>query len=94
MTQNEMNDGQLDETMTREMLGRIQEHMQVRDNEGAHVGTVDKLEGDRIKLTRNDLTNPDDEHHYIPVSMIRSVDDVAVYIDGRLDEVRDQIFGK
>jgi hypothetical protein len=32
----------------------ICEHMDVVDADGQHVGTVDKVEGDRIKLTKKD----------------------------------------
>jgi hypothetical protein len=32
----------------------IKEHMEVIGADGVHVGTVDKVEGDRIKLTKKD----------------------------------------
>ena len=32
----------------------IREHMEVIGADGAHVGTVDKVDGDRIKLTKAD----------------------------------------
>ncbi|MDU2926289.1 DUF2171 domain-containing protein, partial [Bradyrhizobium sp.] len=32
----------------------IREHMEVIGADGAHVGTVDRVEGNRIKLTRKD----------------------------------------
>jgi hypothetical protein len=32
----------------------IKEHMEVIGADGVHVGTVDKLEGNRIKLTKKD----------------------------------------
>ncbi len=32
----------------------IREHMEVIGADGGHVGTVDKVEGDRIKLTKKD----------------------------------------
>lgn len=50
----------------------IQKHMEVRDSDGAHVGTVDGVDGDRIKLTRND--SPDGEHHYVDISSVERVD--------------------
>src|ERR687890_2862276 len=34
--------------------GQVQEHMEVVGSDGGHVGTVDHVEGDRIKLTRKD----------------------------------------
>ena len=50
----------------------IREHMEVRDAVGVHVGTVDHLDGDRIKLTRNDSS--DGQHHYVPLSAVSRVD--------------------
>jgi outer membrane protein OmpA-like peptidoglycan-associated protein len=50
----------------------IREHMEVRDAAGVPVGTVDHLEGDRIKLTRSG--SPDGEHRYVPLSAVSRVD--------------------
>ncbi|PZW49205.1 hypothetical protein C8P66_103232 [Humitalea rosea] len=51
---------------------RIKEHMEVVGSCGNHVGTVDHLDGDRIKLTRSD--NPDDQHTFLPLSEIAIVE--------------------
>ena len=51
----------------------IQAHMEVRAADGSHVGTVDGVDGDRIKLTRND--SPDGEHHYVSVDSVERVDE-------------------
>jgi hypothetical protein len=51
----------------------IQKHMEVRAADGSHVGTVDGVEGDRIKLTRTD--SPDGEHHYIEMGSVERVDE-------------------
>ena len=54
---------------------QIREHMEVVGSDGGHVGTVDKVEGDRIKLTRRD--DPDgsgQHHHFLPVSSVERVD--------------------
>lgn len=50
----------------------IQEHMEVVGSDGGHVGTVDKVEGNRIKLTRKDPA-AGGQHHYIPADMVASV---------------------
>ena len=53
----------------------IKEHMEIIGSDDQHVGTVDKLEGDRIKLTKGD--DPDgsgQHHHYVPVSAVASVE--------------------
>jgi hypothetical protein len=51
----------------------IQEQMAVVGADGEHVGTVDKVEDDQIKLTRKDPTARG-QHHYIPVSWVASVE--------------------
>lgn len=33
---------------------RIKEHMEIAGSDGEHVGTVDKVEGETIKLTKTD----------------------------------------
>ena len=38
----------------RQMLGKVTEHMEVVGSDGDHVGTVDKVRGDRIILTKSD----------------------------------------
>ncbi|MGE0701801.1 MAG: DUF2171 domain-containing protein [Hyphomicrobiaceae bacterium] len=53
---------------------QIREHMTVVGSDGEHVGTVDHVEGDRIKLTRNDPA-AGGEHHYIDLEMVETVDD-------------------
>lgn len=67
-------------------LARVTEHMDVLGSDGQHVGTVDKVRGDRIVLTKND---PDagGHHHSIPSRWIESVDD-AVTIRKTADEAR------
>jgi hypothetical protein len=45
--------------------------MKVVGADGRQVGTVDRIEGDRIKLTRAD--SKDGQHHYIAVSDIEAV---------------------
>ena len=58
----------------RTSLSRVNEHMDVVGSDGAHIGTVDKVRGDRILLTKSD---PDagGRHHSIPSRWIQNVDD-------------------
>lgn len=58
----------------RDGLGRVSEHMEVLGSDGEHLGTVDKVRGDRIILTKND-PNAGGHHHSIPSRWIQSVDD-------------------
>lgn len=58
----------------RTALGRVAEHMEVVGSDGEHVGTVDKVRGDRIVLTKDDA-DAGGHHHSIPSRWIQSVDD-------------------
>lgn len=51
----------------------ISADMEVRASDGSHVGTVDGVEGDRIKLTRKD--SADGEHHYVGLDSVERVDE-------------------
>ena len=57
----------------REALNKVTEHMDVVGSDGTHVGTVDKVRGDRILLTKND-PEAEGHHHSIPSSWIANVD--------------------
>jgi hypothetical protein len=65
----------------------IREHMEVVAASGIHVGTVDRVEGTTIKLTRND---PDagGQHHYIPLDWVDTVG-LTVRLNKSWDEVKD-----
>ena len=51
----------------------IKEHMEVYASCGTKVGKVDHVEGDSIKLTKND--SPDGQHRRIPLSWVAKVHD-------------------
>ena len=61
---------------------QIREHMEVIGADGVHVGTVDHLEGDRIKLTKKDSSaqleqaegTHEGHHHYISVGLIADIE--------------------
>jgi hypothetical protein len=55
----------------------IREHCEVLGSDGGHVGTVDHLDGNSIKLTTSDPA-ANGQHHYIPVSWVSSADDRCV----------------
>lgn len=57
-------------------LSAIREHMEIIGADGVHVGTVDKVEGDRIKLTKADSGEGSHKghHHYISVGLIAEVE--------------------
>lgn len=74
---NEFSNWRTERQGQRSSLSRVNEHMEVVGSDGAHVGTVDKVRGDRIILTKNDA-NADGRHHSIPSRWIQSVDDKVV----------------
>ncbi len=53
-------------------LGAITEHMPVYASCGKQIGKVDRVEGDKIKLTAGD--SKDGQHHMIPTSWVDRVD--------------------
>jgi hypothetical protein len=55
-------------------LTRITEHMEIIGADGVHIGTVDKVEGDRIKMIKADSGSHTDHHHYIPGGLVATVD--------------------
>jgi hypothetical protein len=54
----------------------IREHMEVIGADGVHVGTVDRLEGDRIKLAKKDSGQGSHEghHHYVSAALVANVE--------------------
>ncbi|MBR0646097.1 DUF2171 domain-containing protein [Plastoroseomonas hellenica] len=68
---------------------QIRQYMEVVGSDGRHVGTVDRLEEDRIKLTKQD--DPDGSgrhHHFLPVSSIAAVDGPKVRLNLPADRAR------
>lgn len=56
---------------------RIRENMKVVDADGSHIGTVDRVEGETIKLSKSD--SADGQHHIV---------DLADVADIKNDEIR------
>ncbi|WP_370175150.1 DUF2171 domain-containing protein [Sphingobium abikonense] len=62
-------------------LSQIKEHAEVIGADGVHVGTVDHVEGDRIKLTKKDsgaqvegaTGSHEGHHHYISKGLVAEV---------------------
>jgi len=71
----------------RQALSQVREHMEVVGSDGEHVGTVDKLRGDRIILTKND-EEAGGVHHSIPSSWIKSVDAQKVTLEKSADQAQ------
>ena len=65
--------------------GAIRPHMEVISSCGCKMGKVDHLEGDAIKLTKND--SPDGQHHFLPTGWVARVDE-HVHLNKNADETR------
>jgi hypothetical protein len=72
---------------------QIREHMEVVGSDGQRVGTVDKVEGDRIKLTKND-PQAQGQHRYLPLDIVESVQQNAVQLNLTADQARQQAMGE
>ncbi len=57
---------------------RIKEHMEVTNYNGDHVGTVDEVKDDTIKLTKSD--SADSMHHLLSLEDVEKIDDNRVYL--------------
>jgi hypothetical protein len=80
------------ETMEDRMSGfeDIREHMEVIGADGVHIGTVDRVEDNRIKLTRPDSgLGHEEHHHYIPRGLVAEVEGDKVRLSARGDVVAD-----
>jgi hypothetical protein len=71
----------------------IKEHMEVIGADGVHVGTVDHVEGDRIKLTKKDSAAEIEgaegahagHHHYISLGLVAEVEGDKVRLSANAD---------
>ena len=72
---------------------QIKEHANVIGADGVHLGTVDHLDGDRIKLTKADSAQTEDgqgaKHHYIPLGLVAVVEDGTVRLSANADVAYD-----
>lgn len=61
-----------------DIASQIAEHMEVIGDDGEHVGTVDKVVDNRIKLTRKDDPTGGGDHYYLPLGAVATVQDGKV----------------
>lgn len=68
-------------------LSKIREHMEVIGADGVHVGTVDKVEGNRIKLTKKDSGEGHHKghHHFIDGGLVAEVEGNKVRLSANGD---------
>ncbi|UTD30468.1 hypothetical protein DB459_15840 [Bradyrhizobium sp. WD16] len=65
----------------------IKEHMEVIGADGVHVGTVDRVEGRRIKLTKasSGQGRHEGHHHFIDAGLIADIEDGKVRLSANGD---------
>jgi hypothetical protein len=64
----------------------IREHMEVIGADGVHVGTVDRIDGDRIKLTKvENMGSHEGHHHYISRGLVADVEGDKVRLSANAD---------
>ena len=72
---------------------QIKEHAEVIGADGVHLGTVDHVDGDRIKLTKADSAQTEDgqgaKHHFIPLGLVADVEDGKVRLSANADVAAD-----
>jgi hypothetical protein len=74
-------------------VSAIKEHMEVIGADGVHVGTVDHVEGERIKLTKKDsgaevegaTGSHAGHHHYISLGLVAGVEGDKVRLSANAD---------
>jgi hypothetical protein len=68
------------------MNDKIRANMEVIGADGVHVGTVDRVEGDRIKLKKRDDYGIDERHsHYIELGFVAGVEGDKVRLSANAD---------
>ena len=70
-------------------LDQVREHMQVIDAEGTPLGKIDRIEGDRIKLTRDSsgAGSHEGHHHFLPAGLVADVEGDTVRLSARIDAI-------
>lgn len=65
----------------------IKEHAEVIGADGVHVGTVDHVEGARIKLVKRDGGEGSHRghHHFLPLSLVAEVEGDKVRLSAKAD---------
>ena len=66
-------------------ISQVKEHMEVIGADGARIGTVDNVEGGRIKLTKADSGSHAGHHHYISGGLIATVEGDKVRLSANGD---------
>ena len=66
-------------------MANIKEHMEVIGADGVHVGTVDRVLRDRIKLTRSDGPIGATGHRFVPAGLVAGIEGEQVRLSANAD---------
>ncbi len=68
-------------------IDQVREGMEVIGADGVHLGTVDRVEGHRIKLTRGDSGSGSHEghHHFLAAGLVAGVEGQQVRLSANSD---------
>ena len=66
-------------------LSQIKEHMEIVGADHVRVGTVDKVEGNRIKMTKQDSGSHSSHHHYISGGLVAGIEGDKVRLSANGD---------
>ena len=70
------------------IASQIREHMAVIGADGAPVGTVDHVDGNRIKLTKAKSGAHEGHHHYLSLGLVAGVEGDTVRLSANADVAR------
>jgi hypothetical protein len=68
-------------------MKEIKEHMEVIGADGVHIGKIDRIEGNRIKLTKKDSGEGSHKghHHFIDKGLVADVEGDKVRLSDTAD---------
>lgn len=81
-------DRRLQEGIANMNTSDIKDHMQVVGSCGNPVGTVDHLQGDQIKLTKDSDPHGKGHHHFLPVSQVKGVENGKVVLNVNSEQAK------
>ena len=72
------------------LIGALRETMPVLSSDDQHIGTIDKVDGDRVVLTKND-PQAGGVHHHFPAALLDRIEGNKVILNQTATDVRKQL---
>lgn len=69
----------------------IKDHMPVVGSCGNPVGTVDHMQGDQIKLTKDSDPHGKGHHHFLPISSVQGVENGKVVLTMNSEQAKQSL---